>query len=216
MTNSTMKKLTLFTFLLLILNQAYSQDMITTSSDKVIKAKVVEVTSESVKYKKFDNPDGPTYTVNLSEIKKIKYANGDEDVFEPKATAKASSSTEGSTSNEGKETPAIFKGKFDTENEETHDYLEAIAKNAGTRLLEKCAGHMDNYTVEIFWDQTYRDDVEGVINLAIIVKWDKGLTNKQRWIRGMVKVDKLGKKIWSYQSDSGIIFSGCAKTMQEL
>ena len=211
-----MKKIALFTFLLFIINQAYSQDLITTTSNKEIKAKVVEVTSESVKYKKFDNPDGPTYTVNLSEIKKIKYTNGDEDVFEPKSAAKTSSSNDGNTSNEGKDTPAIFKGKFDTGNEETHDYLEAIAKNAGTRLLEKCAGHMDNYTVEIFWDQTYRDDVEGVINLAIIVKWDKGLANKQRWIRGMVKVDKLGKKIWSYQSDSGIVFSGCAKTLHEL
>ena len=114
MTSSTMKKLTLFTFLLLILNQAYSQDMITTSSDKVIKAKVVEVTSESVKYKKFDNPDGPTYTVSLSEIKKIKYTNGDEDVFEPKTTSKTTSSSEGNSTNEGRETPAIFKGKFDT------------------------------------------------------------------------------------------------------
>ena len=187
-----MKKISLITLLIILSGKLFSQDIITTGEDKEVKAKVIEVTSENIKYKKYDNPQGPTYTINLTDIKKVKYANGEEEVFGVKSRNNESASA--SSSSNDNDVPSIFKGKFDIENEETHDYLDALAKNAGTRLLEKCAGHMDNSTVEIFWDQTYRDDIEGVINLAIIVKWDKGLANKQRWIKGIVKIGKQGNR----------------------
>ena len=49
-----------------------------------------------IKYKKFDNPDGPVYTLKKSEVFMIKYPNGNKDVFNdspPSSPAKESTVT---------------------------------------------------------------------------------------------------------------------------
>jgi len=66
----------------------YSQDVITRKSGEDIRSKVYEVTTSEVKYKKFDNQTGPTFTILKSEILMIRYENGSKDVFN-----EASSST---------------------------------------------------------------------------------------------------------------------------
>lgn len=59
----------------------YCQDIIVRANGDEIKAKVLEVTPEIVKYSKFDYLDGPIYSVYIKDITKIIYANGSEDVF---------------------------------------------------------------------------------------------------------------------------------------
>lgn len=59
----------------------FSQDTIYTVNDEVIISKIIEVLPQVVKYKKFDNPDGPLYTKNKSDIKKIVHEDGSLDVF---------------------------------------------------------------------------------------------------------------------------------------
>ena len=59
----------------------YSQDIITMKNGDEIKAKIVEVSISEVKYKKFDNLQGTTYTVDKSNIFRIKYEDGSKDVF---------------------------------------------------------------------------------------------------------------------------------------
>ncbi|MEP1094243.1 MAG: hypothetical protein ABJG78_04000 [Cyclobacteriaceae bacterium] len=76
-----MMKLTLIVLGLSIMTNATSQDVITTKDGNEIEAIVKEVTVESVKYQKKENPDGPIYTLNKSEIFMIKYENGTKDVF---------------------------------------------------------------------------------------------------------------------------------------
>jgi hypothetical protein len=56
-------------------------DYILLKNGEEIGGKVLEVGSTEIKYKKCDNPDGPTYTVNKSEVFMIKYQNGTKDVF---------------------------------------------------------------------------------------------------------------------------------------
>ena len=58
-----------------------AQDVITLKSGDDIQALVQEVGEVSVKYKKFDNPNGPTYVLSRSNIFMIRYANGSKDVF---------------------------------------------------------------------------------------------------------------------------------------
>ena len=60
---------------------SFSQDTIYKKNDAVIISKVLEVLQEEVKFKKFENIDGPTYTLKKSEIKKIVYKNGSEDIY---------------------------------------------------------------------------------------------------------------------------------------
>ena len=83
------------TFLLIAIfciNIAYSfaQDIITLKSGNEIQALVQEIGDVDVKYKKFDNPNGPSYTLKKSEIFMIKYDNGSKDVFADNVATDAS------------------------------------------------------------------------------------------------------------------------------
>jgi hypothetical protein len=70
----------LFFFLITTL-LTYSQDIIIKGNGDEISAKVLEVGLELIKYKKFDNVNGPTFEILKSEVFMIRYANGTKDVF---------------------------------------------------------------------------------------------------------------------------------------
>ena len=76
------QKIILFciTFFFCAINM-FAQDVITLKSGEDIQALVQEIGDVDVKYKKFDNPDGPNYSLKKAEIFMIKYANGSKDVF---------------------------------------------------------------------------------------------------------------------------------------
>ena len=80
-----MKKSLLQLFLcmatMLVVNVAQSQDYLYLINSDTIKSKVLEVNENDVKYKDFENPDGPVYTINKSRIDKIIYQNGKVDYF---------------------------------------------------------------------------------------------------------------------------------------
>ena len=78
-----MKKLLSITLLIITL-QAISQDVIIKKTGDEIEAKVLEVGETIIKYKKFSNIGGPSYSINKSDIFMIKYENGDKDVFDKK------------------------------------------------------------------------------------------------------------------------------------
>lgn len=58
-----------------------SQDTLYMKNGVKIPSKILEVTSTEVKYKKTDNPDGPTFTTHGSDISLIKYYNGSVDTL---------------------------------------------------------------------------------------------------------------------------------------
>ena len=60
---------------------AMAQDVIVKKDGSTILSKVLEVTSSEVKYKKFSNQEGPTYTIEVSELQAINYQNGEKDSF---------------------------------------------------------------------------------------------------------------------------------------
>ncbi len=68
--------------LLLVTSFLFSQDVIFAKSGKEIKSKVLKITKTTIEYKKFSNPDGPTYTIEKNEVFFIKYKNGDKDIFD--------------------------------------------------------------------------------------------------------------------------------------
>jgi len=59
----------------------FAQDVITLKNGDDIQALVQKIGEVDVKYKKFDNPNGPNYTLKKAEIFMIRYANGSRDVF---------------------------------------------------------------------------------------------------------------------------------------
>lgn len=58
-----------------------AQDIIIKKDAEEIKAKILEIGDNDVTYKKFSNPDGPTYTIPKSDIFMIKYQNGEKETF---------------------------------------------------------------------------------------------------------------------------------------
>lgn len=77
---------------------AAAQDLIVKRDSSRIEARVTEVSPAEVRYKRFSNPDGPTYVLPVGDIAAIRYANGEEDVFarpETERSAAADSETVG-------------------------------------------------------------------------------------------------------------------------
>lgn len=101
-----MKKITkTFLFIAMMFvysNLSYSQDMITKKTGEDISAKVLEVTSSEVKYKKTDNLEGPIFSILKSEVLIIRYKNGSKDVF-----------NETTVSDKKNEDDMLSKGKAD-------------------------------------------------------------------------------------------------------
>jgi hypothetical protein len=77
-----MKKLVLSVALILsALNFCLAQDLITKRSGEDVKAKILEINPGDIKFKNFENLDGPTVTILKSEILMVRYANGTKDIF---------------------------------------------------------------------------------------------------------------------------------------
>ncbi len=74
-----MKKLLLL--LAFVALHSSAQDVIVKKDGSTILSKVIEINTADIKYKKFSNQNGPTYTVNRSEVMFINYENGEKDDF---------------------------------------------------------------------------------------------------------------------------------------
>ncbi|WP_295913209.1 hypothetical protein [uncultured Alistipes sp.] len=68
---------------------ATAQDLIVKTDATKVEAKVTEITPDAVRYKRFSNPDGPTYVVPVADISYIQYANGEKEVFKASETIPA-------------------------------------------------------------------------------------------------------------------------------
>ncbi|GEM_PF-512622 len=75
------RKLLAFFLLAATVSVVSAQDVITQKNGEEIQAKVLEVGAKDVKYKRFGNDTGPTYTLKASDIFMIKYENGEKDMF---------------------------------------------------------------------------------------------------------------------------------------
>ena len=75
-----------FAFFCVSAATVFAQDIITLKNGDDIQALVQEIGTDEVKYKKFDNPNGPNYTLKKSEIFMIRYENGSKDVFTKQET----------------------------------------------------------------------------------------------------------------------------------
>jgi hypothetical protein len=199
----------------LTISTLHAQDIIVKKDGSIIKGKVAEIGEENVKYHKFDNPDGPLYTVSTSNISSINYENGKVEKFAgggdtPAASSETSSNSESSSSSETPKSGSIL------DNEELKRSLEGIAKDIGEQLIRNCAsGKVDNSTTEVYWDGVIKDPFTEEIAVPIIAKWKPKWTDGTgKWIKGKILIDKQGNRKWVYQNNSGLLFADCAKTFR--
>lgn len=101
---------------------AHAQDIIVKKDGSTITSKVTEITSTEIKYKKFSNPNGPTYTLGKNEINYINYENGERETI-------TSSSNLNSTS---KSSITTTQDKFQASDEELLNnlYIRPALKKA--------------------------------------------------------------------------------------
>ena len=133
-----MKKVIIIALSLATLNVA-AQDVVVKKDGSTILAKVLEVNQDNIKYKKFSNQNGPTYTINLSEVMSVNYENGDKDVFN-NLTLKDNKSSElqlAVWNQQDEEKNALFLHKI---NDQPYEYIGkkiTIRPNGNIALL-KC------------------------------------------------------------------------------
>lgn len=65
----------------------YAQDVIICRNGDEITSKVLKVSRTEIEYKRWSNQDGPSYTLDKSEVFMIKYQNGEKDVFKEEPVA---------------------------------------------------------------------------------------------------------------------------------
>lgn len=65
------------------LSLAGAQDLLVRRDGQRLKVLVTEISPETVRYKRFTNPDGPTYVLPVGEVSYIEYPNGERDEFAP-------------------------------------------------------------------------------------------------------------------------------------
>lgn len=64
-------------------------DVIVTLNNQKIDCKILEVNIETLKYKRLDNPEGPSYTILKKEVKSVTYSNGTTEFFNKKREQKS-------------------------------------------------------------------------------------------------------------------------------
>ena len=76
-----MKKIILISLASFLYQSGFAQDTIVRYNGDKISAKVLEISSTDVKYKKSNFLDGPTFVESKNDIYKIKYSNGTTDMI---------------------------------------------------------------------------------------------------------------------------------------
>lgn len=72
-----LRKISVTLFLFCLVGLATAQDVIVMKDQSTVMTKVLEITSTEIKYKKWNNQDGPTYSILRSEVASINYENGE-------------------------------------------------------------------------------------------------------------------------------------------
>lgn len=76
-----MKKLIFSISAILLFSTLFAQDYIYKKDGNEIKAKVIEITTDVIKYKKFDFQDGPLYNIKIEDVFMVVYENGQREVY---------------------------------------------------------------------------------------------------------------------------------------
>lgn len=106
-----------------------------------IEAKVVEVSREEVKYKKWSYQDGPTFTLSTDEIFVIKYRNGEKQTFfeqmGPEPAPEAESVSQSGSKRSAEALRRLFAGSGNTGADETSDVSRAHTEHSSAYIAPK-------------------------------------------------------------------------------
>jgi hypothetical protein len=76
-----MKQILLLLLITILSTVIYAQDVIVKRDGTEIESKIIKVYEEEIHYKRYNNQDGPTYIINITSLKEVKYENGDIETY---------------------------------------------------------------------------------------------------------------------------------------
>ena len=88
----------------------FAQDVLYTITGNKIKAKVLEINANEIKYKDFNNIEGPTYLIYNTDVVLIQFANGSSQIINANAPAlkPAKTETEAAKKVQPKQNPNLY------------------------------------------------------------------------------------------------------------
>lgn len=181
----------------------HSQDIIIKRDGTEIFALVQEIGETEVKYKKFENQGGPTYSVSVSNIFMIKFENGTKEVF---GTQSAQDKPQNNTQ------PSVAPVAF---NPSDHTHIQAVKAfaNSAAQSLTKCCSKWggSNSRFEIEWEKVQYSGYtkEWIIPMKAI--WNGSVSGNEYWIKGTLTVMSNGNRLWEKTADSGGFQPGCGQ-----
>ena len=122
-----MKKSIVLAMLSLAAINVAAQDVVVKKDGSTILAKVLEVNQDNIKYKKFSNQNGPTYTINLSDVMSVNYENGEKEDYSNSTNAHDNSS----------ETKEIVKNAASNNSELLNLYAKDYHLNPSYNIKDK-------------------------------------------------------------------------------
>lgn len=126
-----MRSILLFSFVWLISLATQAQDTITRTDGSAFAAKITQIGVSEIRYKKWSDPEGPTYVENKSALHAIRLSNGIREDFNP--ILRTQQSVPGVTS--------------DTIIKKDGSYITAkVTEVTGTEIKYKSAGNPDGPT----------------------------------------------------------------------
>lgn len=109
-----------------------AQDVIVKKDGTTIMSKVLEIGDSEIKYKKYSNQNGPTYTIKKVEIFSINYENGEKERFEDSNTTAPQTLPHTETINSFSTANDKIAAGIETGNRLQREKLLASAKSWGT------------------------------------------------------------------------------------
>lgn len=105
-----------------------AQDIIVTKQSERIDAKILEISPTEIRYKRTDNPDGPTYVLPKEKVASVVYANGGAETFEEENPSSGSGASGSGGSTGDKTYHHLYRG------------LE-VSLNFGANVLNSALGY---------------------------------------------------------------------------
>lgn len=176
-----MKNLLLLLGFLLLSVYSFSQDVIILNNGKKMEAKVVEVSTTTIKYKRYDQEDGPMRTIEITEVDEIIYNDGTWDKFNRNEAALP----------EEEETKPVRESKYLKDPIHTHGFALDIL--IGAAITSEVDYLYDSYTNDYYYSKspiTYYS-----FGMRISSKWYFGGGEVWRpglqanWLRFMAHMD---------------------------
>lgn len=172
-----------------------AQDILVRKGGDVENVKVLEVTPTEVKYKKFSNPNGPTFTERRSNLMSVKYEGGEVQKFND-GSAIASGSGRGYVSGD-----MSYYSDYGTSKKFTNEVSFYIADGWG--LGWQLRREFNPYIAWNIFGVSYMSgfnspDEAGVLNIKLAGA--RGYTPSWGWIRGYADLNMgLGLNYYKYE-----------------